>query len=153
VHPREPKGTVPAEALPEIVQALAERHPEPTWALLHGLDEGRVPVVAAARRPLKRIDWSLFDLHGLVSFPDPVSRAEVDDALDRLEGPQHDLEALVGDQAVVVAREVRPDRRSLHLYCDGEGPVPWLVESWSPGRPVTTRWVPDPAWLAVGPFR
>ena len=39
VHPREPKGTVPAEALPEIVQALAERHPEPTWALLHGLDE------------------------------------------------------------------------------------------------------------------
>ena len=56
-------------------------------------------------------------------------------------------------QAVVVAREVRPDRRSLHLYCDGEGPVPWLVESWSPGRPVTTRWVPDPAWLAVGPFR
>jgi hypothetical protein len=153
VHPREPKGTVPAEALPEIVQALAERHPEPTWALLHGLDEGRVPVVAAARRPLKRIDRPLFDLHGLVSFPDPVSRAEVDDALDRLEGPQHDLEALVGDQAVVVAREVRPDRRSLHLYCDGEGPVPWLVESWSPGRPVTTRWVPDPAWLAVGPFR
>jgi hypothetical protein len=158
IHRREPGGTVTADALPEIVQALAERHPEPTWALLQGVDKHQVPpvpVLAVARRPLKRIDWPLFDLHGLVTFSLAVARGEVDDAFDQLERPQRELEASLGDQAVLVVRELRPDRRNLHLYCDGEGPGRELVESWrsAQGQPVTVSWEPDPAWDAVRPFR
>lgn len=52
-------------------------------------------------------------------------------------------------------RETRSDHRSLHLYCDGEGRVPDMVESWRLTQPlaVTTVWEYDPAWSAVRPFQ
>jgi hypothetical protein len=158
VHVKEPAGTVAAEALPEIVQALADRHPEPTWALLQGVDRDRLPVVAVARRPLKRIDWPLFDLHGRLTIPLPPrtgpggGRPEIPDRVEQL---QDELETLLGEQAVLVVRETRSDHRSLHLYCDAEGRVPDVVESWRLPQPlpVTAVWEHDPAWSAVRPFQ
>jgi hypothetical protein len=123
VHLTEPAGTVAAEALPEVVRALAERHPNPTWAVLQGRDKhGHLLVVA--RRPLKRIDWPLFDLHGRLTVTGTwAPPAELPEAFKWLAQAQDDLQALLGDHAVPVARETRLDRRSLHLYCDGEGPA------------------------------
>jgi hypothetical protein len=150
VHVKEPKGTVAAEALPEIVQALAERHPEPTWALLQGVDDGGRPMLVVTRRPLKRIDWPSFDLHGRLT----VARTGTDrdpDTRDLVE----QLEDLLGAQAVLAARETHHDHQSHHLYCDGDGPVPDLVESWRSAQrlPMTVVWERDPAWTAVRQFQ
>jgi hypothetical protein len=74
---------------------------------------------------------------------------------DRVEQLQDELETLLGEQAVLVVRETRSDHRSLHLYCDAEGRVPDMVESWRLAQPlpVTAVWEHDPAWSAVRPFR
>jgi hypothetical protein len=151
----EPPGTVAAEALPEVVQALAERHPNPTWAVLQGRDKSGEPLLAVARRPLKRIDWPLFDLHGRLTVTGSAAvPVELPAAFDWLAEAEDDLKALLGQHAVLVTRETRPDRRSLHLYCDSEGPAPGLVDSWRRAQPhpLNVAWQQDPAWTAVQPF-
>jgi hypothetical protein len=86
VHLTEPAGTVAAEALPEVVRALGERHPNPTWAVLQGRDNSGQPLLVVARRPLKRIDWPLFDLHGRLTVTGAAaSPAEVPEAFDSSE--------------------------------------------------------------------
>jgi len=153
VHVREPSGTVAAESLPEIVQALADRHPEPTWAVLQGFDRNRAPLLAVVRRPLKRIDWPLFDLHVCLTLG--FAGRDAPDALEDLEDLQNSLEDLLGDQAVLVVRETRSDHRNLHLYCDSEGKVPDMLESWRSDQrlPVGVVWERDPMWGAVRQFQ
>jgi hypothetical protein len=156
VRSTEPAGTVAAEALPEVVRALAERHPNPTWAVLQGRDNSGQPLLVVARRPLKRIDWPLFDLHGRLTVAGTMAPpAEVPEAFTWLAEAEDDLQALLGEHAVLVARETRPDRRSLHLYCDSEGPAPGQVDSWrrTQPHPLNVAWQQDPAWTAVQPFQ
>jgi hypothetical protein len=152
----EPPGTVAAEALPEVVRALAGRHPNPTWAVLQGRDKSGQPLLMVIRRPLKRIDWPLFDLHGCLTVAGTAAPpAELPEAFNWLAEAEDDLKALLGEHAVLVARETRPDRRSLHLYCDSEGPAPGLVDSWRRAQPhpLNVAWQQDPAWTAVHPFQ
>ena len=157
LHSTEPAGTVAAEALPEVVSALAERHPNPIWAVLQGHDKSGQPLMVVARRPLKRIDWPLFDLHGRLTVAGTAAPppAKVPEAFNWLAKAQDDLGALLGEHAVLVARETRLDRRSLHLYCDSEGPAPGMVDSWRriQPHPLNVAWQPDPAWTAVQPFQ
>ena len=153
VHLTEPPGSVAAEALPEVVQALAERHPDPTWAVMQGHDKSSgEPLLVVTRRPLKRIDWPLFDLHGRLTVTGTAAPpAEFPEAFNWLAEVQDDLKALLGEHAVLVARETRPDRRSLHLYCDSEGPAPGLIDSWHRAQPhpLNVAWQHDPAWTEV----
>ena len=157
VHLTEPAGIVAAEALPEVVRALAARHPDPTWAVLQGRDKSGQPLLAVARRPLKRVDWPLFDLHGRLTVAGTAAPppAELPEAFHWLTEAEDDLKALLGEHAVLVARETRLDRRSLHLYCDSEGPAPGLVDSWRKAQPhpLNVAWQQDPAWTAVQPFQ
>ena len=74
IHLTEPAGTVAAEALPEVVRALAERHPDPTWAVLQGRDGHGQPLLAVARRPLKRIDGRCSTCTGASPSPAPRRR-------------------------------------------------------------------------------
>jgi hypothetical protein len=108
------------------------------------------------RRPLKRIDRPLFDLHGRLTVTGTAAPpAELPEAFNWLAEAEDDLKALLGEHAVLVARETRPDRRSLHLYCDSEGPAPGLVDSWRRAQPhpLKVAWQQDPAWTAVQPFQ
>lgn len=153
VHVKEQSGTVAAEALPEIVQALAERHPGPTWAVFKGVDREGQPVLAVARRPLKRIDWPLFDLHGRLTVG--FAGQDPPDMTEGLEDLQSSLLGLLGEQAVFVARETYSDHRDVHVYCDSQGPVPDMVESWRVPQalPVAVVWEHDPAWMALRRYR
>jgi hypothetical protein len=152
----EPAASVAAEALPEVVRALAERHPDLTWAVMEGRDNHGQPLLVVARRPLKRIDWPLFDLHGRLTVTGTAAPpGQLPVAFDWLAEAEDDLKGLLGEHAVLVARETRPDRRSLHLYCDSEGPTPRLVDSWRRAQPhpLNVAWQQDPAWTAVQPFQ
>jgi hypothetical protein len=153
-----PRDAVPAEALPEIVNALAERHHEPAWAVAEGATRDGEPFVAVFRERLRRVEWPLFDLHGVLTIP----LDGVDGALssEELEWVQDGLHAVLGDEAVEVARMTFPylRRREVHLYCAGDGPCQRLAADWQatmrrrhPGIAIT--WEPDPAWEAVSDFR
>jgi hypothetical protein len=154
-----PPDTVPASALPEIVEGLAGRDSEPRWAVLQGSDPDGHPIMAMARSPLKRVEFPLFDLHGAVTVefldatPEGMPRP---DALERLRVLEDDLDRMLGGDAVLAAHQTSRGRRTFHLYCDRYGPVPGLVGGWRaehPAERVTVDWDVDGTWEALRPFR
>jgi hypothetical protein len=159
VSARSLTGSVPAEALPEIAHSLAERHLEPTWALVQGTDPDGYPVLIRARRPLKRVEYPLFDLHGdiTVQLQEPSGDGlPVPDELARLRALEDDLSGALGDTALIAAHETSRGQRTFHLYCDSEGRGPALVQAWEERRStpkVTVIWELDGAWSAIAPFR
>jgi hypothetical protein len=153
---KEPPGTVAADALPDIVRDLAQRHAEPTWALFETTDDTGAPVHVAARRPLKRVDWPLLDPHGRVTIT--IRSAEECDPRIRqpLQELEDDLLAALDGHALLAAHETRGGQRVLHLYCDSQGHAPTLVEEWRaarPSAPIATSWARDPGWEAIRPHR
>jgi hypothetical protein len=152
-------GSVPAEALPEIADGLAERHLQPTWALLQGTDPDGYPVLVMARRPLKRVEYPLFDLHGdvTIQLQEPSGDGlPTPDELGRLRTLEDDLLGALGDTAVMAAHQTSRGQRTFHLYCDSEGTAPARVQAWEKRHStlkVAVTWEPDGAWNAIAPFR
>lgn len=155
-----PPDAIPMSALPGVVEALEARHVEPTWAILQATNQAGQPVLVVARRPLKRIERPLFDLHGAIRLPftEQQTPAGLPDALalDRLRAFEEALVVAVPEELAIVAAHVtQQGSRVLHLYCDAEGPARAAVEAYvgSSGVEATLAWDLDPAWGAIRPFQ
>jgi Family of unknown function (DUF695) len=149
----EPADAIGADALPDVVAGLMARNDAVTWALLRGERDGAI-VLVTARRPLKWIDYPLYDQHIGVSLgytdrtpqelPDP-------DELDRLRATEDDLMAALGSHGLFVAHETSRGSRTWHIYADGEREdAVSRVRAWIAGVPGATVSVEDdPGWRMV----
>ena len=152
-------ASVPADALTEIIGALQGRHPEPSWSLLKATGPDGRPILALARRPLKRVEHPLFDLHGGIELPFVEQTPEgvpLPPALDRLRAFEDHLLALGVDDLLVAAHETYAGTRTLHVYCDSHGAARSTVDDFLgkqrwPGLRVT--WSLDPGWEAIQPYQ
>lgn len=155
----DPPASLPGDALQEVLAALQARHPDPTWALLEATGEDEQPIIIVARRPLKRVEHPLFDLHGGIDLPfteqTPAGLA-TGPTLDRLRAFEDELAAVGGDGLLVAAQETHAGTRTIHLYCDSQGAGRSTVdqflgrERW-PGARVA--WGLDPGWAATERFQ
>lgn len=145
-----PPDAVGLSGLRDAVDALADMAEGQRWSLLSGTVEGH-PIVIVANMAVKRWDYPLFSTHGQVRIPlsspqeDGLPSPEESELLDSLEDG---LLAALGEQAVCVGRETTNGLRTVHLYTDGQGPVPDAVRRWaeSASRAVNVEWTEDPAW-------
>ena len=156
----DPADGLPPEALAEAADGLADRHTEPSWCLMSGSGDGGQPLFVMARRPLKRVEAPLFDLHAVVM----LIGYEVDDAglptkeaLEQLTSLEDGLAAALDGDAVVVAHVTVSGRRTTHLYCDQFGPAPGLISTWTAtlagdGVEAVVSFDLDPAWDEVRAF-
>jgi hypothetical protein len=154
-----PPAAVAPDALPEILAGLRARHPEPSWVILEGEGPGGPRILIVTRRPLKRVEHPLFDLHGTIELPfsqqtpDGLPAAP---ALDWLRAFEDQLLSAHGeDLLLVAAHETTRGRRTIHLYCDSQGRGPAAVEDFVttcqwPGAQV--NWVLDPG-KAIAPYQ
>jgi hypothetical protein len=151
-----PADSLPADALPETVLALAARTGDNQWALLEGQRDGK-PVLVSAMRPMKWIDNCLMDQHLelLLPFADKTEQGfPQSDALERLRHLEDRLTAQLGDRALLVAHEIRDGLRTLNLYADPTdqsvlGIAHQVAATW-PGSRVQTEL--DPGWRNVSAF-
>lgn len=154
----EPAGALRPTAFVAAVEDLERSNLEPTYALMSGTIANR-PVIILARRPLKSVEFPLFDLRidarimvgdetTPEGFPTP-GRLEV---LTELE---EELSATLGEAGVVAAVLTRDGVRTFYVYCDQEGMAPALAQSWVSAHPEETivlSFELDPAWATVAPF-
>nr|WP_042191406.1 DUF695 domain-containing protein [Kibdelosporangium sp. MJ126-NF4]CEL20064.1 hypothetical protein [Kibdelosporangium sp. MJ126-NF4]CTQ97288.1 hypothetical protein [Kibdelosporangium sp. MJ126-NF4] len=152
-----PADALPAEALPEIIDGIAERNPDDQWSILQGQAEDGTVLLVTARRPLKWIDYPLYDQHIAVSLGyadrNPAGLPEPD-ALEALRAAEDELLAILGDTVVLAAVATVDGIRTFHLYADGQNPT---------ARDRASRWVEatqgahvevtaDPGWNAVSRY-
>lgn len=125
---------------------------EEEWLLMEGTDDG-APVVVMVRRPLRRVDWPLFDrrLDVAVRLPDDLNASEAQSLED-------ELAAVLGDDGVHAATttEIARGLRTTHLYVDATSDVAARVSA-AVERAALTEHVEvtlehDPAWSRVQPY-
>jgi hypothetical protein len=152
----EPEDSIGADAVPDVVAGLISRNDAVTWTLLTGERDGAV-VLVKARRPLKWIDYPLFDQHiGVtVGYTDSTPQGLPEpEELDRLRLVEDDLLAALGEHVLFVAHETSRGTRTWHMYADGEREDgASRVRAWTasvPGATVTVE--PDPGWRMVRAF-
>lgn len=147
-----PSDGLPAQALPETVVALAARHVEPRWALLSAMNADGFPVMVAARRPLRWIEFPLFDQHielG-VSFDSLDNGLPTPESLLAIRDFEDGLSAHLGDCAVFTAHETSAGTRVLHYYADSEQPTASRVAGqWAEERGALLEISTDPGWSAM----
>ena len=154
-----PAAAIPMAELPVVVEALEARHVAPTWAILQATNQAGDPVLVVARRPLKRIERPLFDLHGAIRLAfDEQTDAGLPGpgALEALRAFEDALGTAVPEELAIVAAHVtQRGTRVLHLYCDAEGAARELVDAFvaTSGSGGAVHWELDPAWEAIRPFQ
>lgn len=153
-----PAASLPADALPEVISALAGRHVEPQWALMERQSKQGRRVIVSARQPMRWIDTPLFDQHLTVSIRYAGQRdggLPTPEALDHLRELEDDLVDELGGLADLVAHETSGGRRDLHLYADSQDPrAEATIRGWAADRPdVELTSTPDPGRTAMGPYR
>lgn len=152
-----PAAAVPAASLPGIVDTVVGM--EPTWTLMKGEGPRGRPILVTARRPLKRAEFPLFDLHGTLSIPFAEQTAvgwPDQPALDRLRVLEdHLLTRFPLDQLLLAAHATCNGVRTFLLYCDAESETPAAITSFVESALPLARlkWVLDPGWTATAPFR
>jgi hypothetical protein len=155
-----PQPSVAAAALPEILDSLRSRHPEPTWSILRGAGPDGRPVMVLARRPLKAVEFPLYDLHGVIEL-DFADQTDVglpgSLALSDLRSFEDGLLAEVPEElALLAAHETHAGTRRFHLFCDSQGTGAAAIDDvvaragWPGAR---SRWERDPGWEAIRPFQ
>ena len=117
--------------------------------------DGRV-IMVLARRPLRWIDFPLFDLHTEV-------RLDYDDAeasglptpasLEVLREKEARISAAFGTRAILVARVSTAGTRVLHYYSDSADPHGrTAIEAAASAAAGSVRHDRDPGWTQVGQF-
>ncbi|MBB2913911.1 hypothetical protein FHS43_005220 [Streptosporangium becharense] len=157
----EPMDAVPAVHLPGVVADLASGYGDDQWALLEGETAGGARLVAAARHPLRPVDYPVFDQHIAITLPYAHHDAEglpTGPSLEALRDFEERLAGRIGgpDGGGVLAAHLSAEgRRVLHVYADPEGRAAVhaekLVAGWKEGRPRVDV-AADPGWAAVAPF-
>lgn len=154
----EPADSLPADALPEIVHAMAARHPEPTWVVMEGEGQDGARLMAVAMRPLRWIDHPLLDQHAAItlSYPAEDPRDLPDSsALTALRDLEDDLTHSLAGAALLVAHETGRGARTLHLYCDSTDTTTQdALRDWVNRHPTASLdLAADPAWDEVSHLR
>ncbi|GAA4207820.1 DUF695 domain-containing protein [Microbispora amethystogenes] len=156
----EPIDALPAIHLPSVVADVAEGFAEEQWALLEGHTATGGRLTAAARYPLRPVDFPLFDQHIAVTVPYEHADADGQPTGASLDALREFEERLTGRLAAhgsaVLAAHLSADRtRTLHLYADPAADVPPVIEEvtagWKEG-PARVETAEDPSWSAVAPF-
>lgn len=153
----EPPNALTPQAFMGEMEDLERSNLEPTYALMSGTIESR-PVMIVARRPLKSVEFPLFDLR-------IDARVMIDDAtpegfptpmgLESLTVLEEDLSARLGDLGIVAAVLTRDAVRTFYIYCDQEGRAPAIAQTWvaeHPEETIVLSFELDPAWETVAPF-
>lgn len=156
----EPIDALPAIHLPAVVADVAEGFKEEQWVLLEGHTATGGRLTAAARYPLRPVDFPLFDQHIAVTLP--YEQADGDGlpagrSAEALRDFEERLTTRLGDLgSAVLAAHMSADRsRVFHVYADpAAAVVPALEEiadGWKEGR-ARVDVAEDPSWSGVAPF-
>jgi hypothetical protein len=152
----DPPASMPIAELPDLVHSLADRPVEPSWTSWEAI-AGSYVVVVAARRPLKRVDHPLLDLHLAVTlrYGDRTEHGlPTDSASLQLHRLQDSLLSRLGTQALLIGHETGGGSRVLHLYGDSEVSATaertWEWAAGVTGASVTTRL--DLGWREAARF-
>ena len=152
-----PEDGLPLDALPEAVQALAARQTGDGWVLLEGKTPVGTRLLISARRPLRWIDYPLFDRH--LAFTVSFVTARDDgmpeaDAVDRLLDMEAALVNRLGERALLVAHETAEGIRTFRFYADSEDESAVAdSKSWAAENRATYAGTLDPGWRAVQQYR
>lgn len=152
----DPPASMPISALPELVHSLADQPVTPLWSAWEAIAGSQV-VVVTARRPLKRVDYPLLDLHLAVTlrYADQTEHGlPTESAGHQLQRLQDSLLTRLGSQALLIGYETGGGSRVLHLYGDSELPATaertWEWAAGVTGASVTTRL--DLGWREAARF-
>jgi hypothetical protein len=151
-----PSDSLPIDSLSEVVANLAQRHSEPTYAILQGTDSSGHPILVTTRRPLKRVEYPLFDLHGAIDHP-YAEQTSVGlpgpSALDQVRKFEAHMQEFLGDRAILAAVVTVNGHRTFHIYCDSESDTSASVDHWLKSFPqVRVTWAIDHSWEATEAF-
>lgn len=150
--------TAPATAsdLTAAIDAMAAQAQADKWVLMEGMTHGGERVIVSARRPLRWIDYPLFDLHTEIRIPYDDKRDDglpTVDSLDSLRGIEDDISAALGARGIMVAHETAAGARLLHYYSDSEDQNGRdAIETAARVAGGATRHDPDPGWKHVRRF-
>jgi hypothetical protein len=153
----QPIDSVPAVHLPAVVADLAAEFAEEQWVSLEGRTAGGKPLVAAARFPLRPVDFPLYDRHVAVTLPYTHRDEQGLPAGASAEALRVFEERLsrVPDGAVLVAHLSGEGHRIVHLYADPAADVEayakQLAAGWGEGK-ARVEVSADPGWTAVAAF-
>lgn len=152
-----PADGLPLDALPEAVRALAARQDEDGWVVLEGTTPVGTLLLISVRRPLRWIDYPLYDRH--LAFTVSFDTARDDgmpeaDALDRLRALEDDLVDRLEGRALLIAHETAEGIRTFRLYADSEDEsVIADSRAWASEHSATFTGTLDPGWRAVQRYR
>lgn len=144
--PSVPEEGLPLNALVEIVKSLAGRQGEDHWAIREGTTASGERHIVSVRRPLRWIDYPLFDQHLVVTFLPGTRRDPTK--------PENDLIDRLGKNALFVADETVEGMRALHFYADSEDSATIAgAQTWAEEHDATFARDFDPGWRAVQEYR
>lgn len=153
----EPPDSIAPIEFATLVEELERSHLEPTYALMSGTMEHR-PVIVIARRPLKRVEFPLFDLRieaRLLLDAPTQDGLPPPGMLGELTSLEEDLTERLGESGVLAAVITCDGVRTFHVYCDQEGAAPAIAQGWvaaHPERTIVLAFELDPGWTTVAPF-
>ncbi|MFB4286595.1 DUF695 domain-containing protein [Nonomuraea sp. ATR24] len=153
----QPIDAVPAVHLPAVVADLAAEFDGEQWVALEGRTARGKPLTAAARFPLRPVDYPLYDEHLAVTLPyagRDAGKLPAGDSVEALRDFEERLSRVPG--AWVLAAHLSAEgHRIFHLYADPAGEVRGQVEelaaTWGEGK-ARVNVATDPAWSAVAAF-
>ncbi|MCR1161694.1 DUF695 domain-containing protein [Paenarthrobacter sp. UW852] len=149
-------ATASATDLVEAINRMtAEAQPD-NWAFLQGTTPAGERMVVLTRRPLRWIDYPLFDLHTKVSLAYADRRDDglpTETALNRLRQIEDNITAALGPRGILVAHETAAGSRVLHYYTDSDDQNGHAsVEAAARLVDAATTQVPDPGWTDLRQF-
>jgi hypothetical protein len=153
-----PMDALAPDMLGMVVEQIAEPFREPAWLSGEGRTPRGHPAQIGVRYPLHRQDYPLCDVHVAVSVPYAGSnpdRLPVAPSSDALRAFEQKLTVL-GDRAVLAARETGDGLRVFHLYADPDsgvvGELDQLAADWQEGRAKVAS-TPDPGWRTLALYQ
>ncbi|MDQ0871064.1 hypothetical protein QFZ70_003537 [Arthrobacter sp. V1I9] len=153
----EPPDSLPATALPEIIEAMAARYAPIGWTLKDAGTSSGPRTIIRALRPLRWVDHPLLDLHTAIQVGYPQTRPDglpdYDEAID-LHRLEEDLTAALGPRGMLVATQTSNDQRILHCYTDSEDQNGQdTIDRFAGTRPhIEVTHTHDPGWTLINPF-
>ena len=149
-------ATATASDLSAAISAMEAQAQANNWVLMEGATPEDERIVVSARRPLRWIDYPVFDLHTEVRLGYDDKRGDglpTSDSLNLLRGIEDDISAALGTRGILVAHETATGMRLLHYYSDSDDQNGRdAIETAARAAGGTTRHKLDPGWKQVRQF-
>jgi len=152
-----PAAESPSALLEAVnAQAAAMEGGEQLWAVGGAKRLFRKPVMVNVIRPLRSIDYPVFDLHSEIQVAyesNGRSGLPTSQSLDFLNHIEEHLVADLGSLAVLVAMVSTKGVRAYHVYSDSEDPrARRIIEEFRPELEAPVRHALDPGWRHMASF-